>query len=191
MTESEKTEIQLLAESIHTFKKVAEDAQRGYFDEKVSEYAKNALKESKEIDEVIYSTINAHLADIVDFNDLRISTSINAVEERSRFSERGLIDVSVSGLMDLRFKVNLSAVKLRRDYSCIHISTSPDAVTLMDVRVYTSDTAKKYDDWEYSDIRLYSVVSSDYLKDGDYDLDAKHNAETWKSIYNKACKYFN
>jgi hypothetical protein len=161
MTEADKTEIASLLATQKTLAKVGQKADEPYFNEGVSDYAKAAIADAKEIKKFVIDTLQNNLELFFCLNDFRISTS--TIWETGDFYKKGEYVVVLGGLLHVRLRF-----KIYEDSHVYHtsgkfISAKPEDVEVKDFFVHTSDTDMKIPDWEYKDERIYGIICWDDL----------------------------
>lgn len=158
MTEADKTEIANLLATQRSLIEVGKAADAPYYNKGVSDYAKAAIEDAKEVKKFAMDTIQNNLELFFNLKDLRIK----AYSTISNFIREGACVLSLGDFINVRLcfakLVRSPAYHSDRSYDCDYFMVNAEEVKVEDFFVHTSDTALMIPDWEYKDERVYNIV---------------------------------
>ena len=178
MTKAEKTNIDNLLRNAKSMQELSQSFDGEYRDEKIYAYATAAVKEYNELRCFILGKIRENIGVFFNLKNM----SIGSFFQPLTFSGWPREDKTYSdqiGMLNITFKVNNSYITVIRSNGASHNAryftfSSPEAINIVDVWAYTSDTDKP----EYKVCSAWSLV-----RHGERDLEMLYNAKEWREIY--------
>lgn len=188
MTEADKTEIANLLATQRSLIEVGKAADAPYYNKGVSDYAKAAIEDAKEVKKFAMDTIQNNLELFFNLKDFRVVASSTI----ANFKREGVDCFRLGDFITVRLRFS-NLVQSRvyhsdRSYDCDYFMLNAEDVKVVDFFVHTSDTEMKIPDWEYKDEKVYSIVCWEDLfwkNPTNYDL-KKQKPRGWDSIKSMA-----
>ena len=182
MTIADELEIANLLADAASMKKLADNMNRLYHDEKIAEYAGAAISDFKETKDYIVKTIDKNIALFFDLDNLRVDNSSLGYS----FDESRVIANHCLGkFLHIVFKFHPLGHRAysRGNAGGLYTWATPDEIEIVDVRAETSDTSLP----EYRVCSAWSLTDPNAKRGGRcYALFGNYDAKTWNKIYNYA-----
>jgi hypothetical protein len=177
MTLADKVEIANLIESVQDVKKLAKELTSKHHNDKIANYAKAAKANAYEVKKYIIDILQKNPELLFDF-DKPIPLSTNGDGDCWWYlrDKKPLTYTFVGGL-HVKFRVDSTKVKefVVETYKA-RFTTTADALTILDVYAYTSDTKDK----NYNICSAWDLVYTNHSTN--FNLNDSYEANVWKDI---------
>ena len=184
MTIADKMEIGNLINSAKAMQECVDSIKWVYHDEKIAEYAKNAIKNCLEVKEYIKETINANIAMFFDISKpIPLTTNNGGTDWLKLKNGSSLTFDYKDGLHIKLFPIDQMYVRefVRETYSASFRATSIKAFGVQDVfpRIYNDVKHPDYDIGCADDLVFHN-------RDHITNFDCSYDGKTWAKIYKYA-----
>lgn len=177
MTLADKVEIANLIESVKNVKKLANELTSKHHNDKIADYAKAAKANAYEVKKYIIDILQKNPEILFDF-DKPIPLSTNSGGDVWwNLRDTQTLTYSFMGGLNVKFKVDRNKIyEFVIETYRARFSTTADAITILDVFAYTSDTGSK-------DYRVCSAWDLVYInRSTNFNLDGSYEAKVWSDI---------
>jgi hypothetical protein len=181
MTLADKVEIANLIESVQDVKKLAKELTSKHHNDKIANYAKAAKANAYEVKKYIIDILQKNPELLFDFDKPIPLSTHSGGDCWWHLRDTQTLTYSFVGDLCVKFKVDRNKIRdfVVETYKA-RFSTTADALTILDVYAYTSDTKDK----NYDICSAWDLVYTNHSTN--FDLNDSYEAKVWKDILNYA-----